>query len=239
MEAARNRLTQIYPALMNAAMFFSNMNDTQMAHKFGMAYILLPRNQAFTGGGLSRDEVYPQIVYNTGISAYKLQKLDDAVICFNEYLATGEADRAKDCIVFLNMIHMSRHNYAEQEKILQRAITEYPNTMDFYYNLINLYISTQNQQGLMATIDKVLAVDPNDVNVLPIKARMEEAAGNVEEALELYRRLLSFFPEDLAIMKGIAKCSFKIGSEINNQAYAVVDEAEGMELRQKGITDGL
>lgn len=233
MEAARNRLTQIYPALMNAAMFFSNMNDTQMVHKFGMAYILLPRNQAFTGGGLSRDEVYPQIVYNTGISAYKLQKLDDAVICFNEYLATGEADRAKDCIVFLNMIHMSRHNYAEQEKILQRAITEYPNTMDFYYNLINLYISTQNQQGLMATIDKVLAVDPNDVNVLPIKARMEEAAGNVEEALELYRRLLSFFPEDLAIMKGIAKCSFKIGSEINNQAYAVVDEAEGMELRQK------
>lgn len=233
MEAARNRLTQIYPALMNAAMFFSNMNDTQMAHKFGMAYILLPRNQAFTGGGLSRDEVYPQIVYNTGISAYKLQKLDDAVICFNEYLATGEADRAKDCIVFLNMIHMSRHNYAEQEKILQRAITEYPNTMDFYYNLINLYISTQNHKELMATIDKVLAVDPNDVNVLPIKARMEEAAGNVEEALELYRRLLSFFPEDLAIMKGIAKCSFKIGSEINNQAYAVVDEAEGMELRQK------
>lgn len=233
MSAAYNRLTQIYPALKNAAMFFSNMNDTQMAHKFGMAYILLPRNQAFTGSGLTRDEVYPQIVYNTGISAYKLQKMDDAVICFNEYLATGEADRAKDCIVFLNMIYMSRHNYVEQEKILQRAITEYPNTMDFYYNLINLYISTQNQQGLMATIDKVLAVDPNDVNVLPIKARMEEAAGNVEEALELYRRLLSFFPEDLAIMKGIAKCSFKIGSEINNQAYAVVDEAEGMELRQK------
>ena len=233
MEAARNRLTQIYPALMNAAMFFSNMNDTQMAHKFGMAYILLPRNQAFTGSGLTRDAVYPQIVYNTGISAYKLQKMDDAVICFNEYLTTGEADRAKDCIVFLNMIHMSRHNYVEQEKILQRAITEYPNTMDFYYNLINLYISTQNQQGLLATIDKVLAVDPNDVNVLPIKARMEEAAGNVEEALELYRRLLSFFPDDLAIMKGIAKCSFKIGSEINNQAYAVVDEAEGMELRQK------
>ena len=80
MEAARNRLTQIYPALMNAAMFFSNMNDTQMAHKFGMAYILLPRNQAFTGGTLTRDAVYPQIVYNTGISAYKLQKMDDAVI---------------------------------------------------------------------------------------------------------------------------------------------------------------
>ena len=183
MSAAYNRLTQIYPALKNAAMFFSNMNDTQMAHKFGMAYILLPRNQAFTGSGLTRDEVYPQIVYNTGISAYKLQKMDDAVICFNEYLTTGEADRAKDCIVFLNMIYMSRHNY--------------------------------------------------DVNVLPIKARMEEAAGNVEEALELYRRLLSFFPNDMAIMKGIAKCSFKIGSEINNQAYAVVDEAEGMELRQK------
>lgn len=233
MEAARNRLTQIYPALKNAAMFFSNMNDTQNAHRFGMAYIMLPKSQAFTGGTLKTDELYPQIVYNTGVSAYKMQNMNDAVLCFNEYLTTGEADRAKDCIIFLNMIHMSRHNYVEQEKILQRAITEYPNTMDFYYNLINLYITTQNQQGLMATIDKVLAVDPNDINVLPIKARMEEAAGNVEEALELYRRLLSFFPDDLAIMKGVAKCSFKIGSEINNRAYAVVDEAEGMVLRQK------
>lgn len=233
MDAAKNRLTQIYPALKNAAMFFSNMNDTQMAYQFGMAYILLPKNQAFTGGILRADEVYPQIVYNTGISAYKLQNLNDAATCFNEYLSTGEPDRAKDCIIFLNMIYMSRHDYAEQEKILQRAISEYPNTMDFYYNLINLYITTGNQNGLMATIDKVLSVDPNDINVLPIKARMEEASGNVEEALKLYRRLLSFFPDDLAIMKGVAKCSFKIGTEINNRAYAVVDEAQGMELRQK------
>lgn len=233
MEAAKSRLIQIYPALKNAAMFFSNMNESQMAYKFGMAYILLPKNQAMTYESLLRDDVYPQIVYNTGVSAYKLQSIDDAVICFNEYLATGEADRAKDCIVFLNMIYLSRHNYVEQEKILQRAIAEYPNTTDFYYNLINLYITTQNQPELMATLDKVLAVDPNDINVLPIKARMEEAAGNVEEALNIYRRLLSFFPDDLAIMKGVAKCSFKIGSEINNQAYAVVDEAESMELKQK------
>ena len=69
MEAARNRLTQIYPALKNAAMFFSNMNDTQNAHRFGMAYIMLPKSQAFTGGTLKTDELYPQIVYNTGVSA--------------------------------------------------------------------------------------------------------------------------------------------------------------------------
>ncbi|HIR62363.1 MAG TPA: caspase family protein [Candidatus Coprenecus avistercoris] len=233
MDAARARLLQIYPALKNAAMFFSNMNDSQMAYKFGIAYIKLPKNPTLTSEPLFKDELYPQIVYNTGISAYKLQNIDDAILCFNEYLATGEAARAKDCIVFLNMIYLSRHNYVEQEKILKRAIAEYPNTLDFYYNLINLYISTQNQAELMATIDKVLQVDPNDVNVLPIKARMEEASGNVEGALGIYKKLLSFFPDDLAIMKGIAKCSFKIGSEINNQAYAVVDEAQGMELKQK------
>ncbi len=232
-EAARTRLTQIYPALKNAAMLYSNMGDTQMTYKFGMAYVLLPKKQALAGGILLRDDIFPQLVYNTGVSAYKLNYTDDAVTCFNEYLATGEPDRAKDCIIFLNMIHQSRHNYAEQEKVLLKAIAEYPGTMDFYYNLINLYISTHNQEGIVSTIDKVLAVDPNDINVLPIKARMDEAAGRVEEALETYRRLLSFFPDDLAIMKGVAKCSFKIGSEINNQAYAVVDEAEGMKLRQK------
>ena len=132
MEAAKSRLTQIYPALKNAAMFFSNMNESQMAYKFGMAYILLPKNQSMDSGSLFRDDVYPQIVYNTGVSAYKLQNIDDAIICFNEYLATGEADRAKDCIVFLNMIYLSRHNYIEQERILQKAITKYPNTLDFY-----------------------------------------------------------------------------------------------------------
>ena len=42
-EAARTRLTQIYPALKNAAMLYSNMGDTQMTYKFGMAYVLLPK----------------------------------------------------------------------------------------------------------------------------------------------------------------------------------------------------
>ncbi len=233
MNAAKNRLTQIYPVLKNAAMFFSNMNDTQMAYQFGMAYITLPKNPSLATELSGRDELYPQIVYNTGISAYKLQKTADAALCFNEYLSTGEPERAKDCIVFLNMIYLSEHNYTEQERVLLKAIAQFPNTLDFYYNLINLYIATQNQQELLSTIDKVLAVDPNDINVLPIKARMEEAAGNAEEALGIYKRLLSFFPEDLAIMKGVAKCSFKIGSEINNHAYAVIDEAEAMKLKQQ------
>ena len=142
MEAAKSRLIQIYPALKNAAMFFSNMNESQMAYKFGLAYILLPKNQAMTSESLLRDDVYPQIVYNTGVSAYKLQSIDDAVICFNEYLATGEDDRAKECIVFLTMIYISRHNYVEQEQIHPRAIAEYPNTLYFIYQLINLSLTT-------------------------------------------------------------------------------------------------
>lgn len=232
-QAAVNRLSQIYPLLKNAAMFFSNMNDMQMTYKFGMAYMTLPKKPKMVEAGLFPDDLYPQIVYNTGIAAYKLQKTDDAALCFNEYLSSGATDRAKDCIVFLNMIYMSRHDYYNQERVLQKAIAVYPNTLDFYYNLINLYIATENNQELMATIDKVLTVDPNDINVLPIKARLEEASGNVEEALAIYKKLLSFFPNDLAIMKGVAKCSFKIGSEINNRAYAVVDESEGMRLRQQ------
>lgn len=231
-DGAKSRLTQIYPQIKNAAMFFSNMGDLNNSYRFGMAYIILPKHRQLVSEIFNKDELYAQIVYNTAVAAYKMNKTDDAITCFNEYLQTGTVERAKDCIIFLNSIYLSRRNYVEQEKILQRAISQFPNTLDFYYNLINLYITTQNEQDLLATIDKVLAVDPNDINVLPIKARMEEAAGNNSEALEIYKKLLNFFPNDIAIMKGVAKCSFKIGSEINNRAYAVVDEAEGMKIKQ-------
>ena len=232
-ESATARLVQIYPMAKNAAMYYSNTGDTRNAYLFGMAYIRIPQHSKMYSAKLTRDELYPQIVYNTGISAYKLQILDDAVLCFNEYLKTGTMDRAKDCFILLNGIYMEQKNYEAQEKIMTKAVEKFPNSLDFYYNLINIYISTKDNASLMKTIDRVLAIDPNDINVLPIKARMEEAAGNLHIALDTYKKLIAFNPDDMALLKGVAKCNFKIGSDLNNMAFSVVDEADGMKIKQE------
>lgn len=56
--------------------------------------------------------------------------------------------------------------------MLEQAIAKYPVSLDFLYNLVNVHIATNNMEKLIGAIDRILAVDPNNDKVLPIKARI-------------------------------------------------------------------
>lgn len=61
--------------------------------------------------------------------------------------------------------------------VLEQAIAKYPVSLDFLYNLVNVHIATNNMEKLIGAIDRILAVDPNNDKVLPIKARILKASG--------------------------------------------------------------
>lgn len=87
-----------------------------------------------------------------------MKKLDVAKRYFNIYLESGDSTQEKDYFVYLNMIYMSQKNYAEQENILEKAISKYPVSLDFLYNLVNVHIATNNMPKLLNTIDRILTI---------------------------------------------------------------------------------
>jgi tetratricopeptide (TPR) repeat protein len=157
----KNRLRSMYPYLLNAALYYYEQKETFKALDFASAYIDIRYMPMFRSELLPKDDRYNSVVYFAAVSAFNMKKLDVAKRYFNIYLESGDSTQEKDCFVYLNMIYMSQKNYAEQENILEKAISKYPVSLDFLYNRVNVHIATNNMPKLLNTIDRILTIDPN------------------------------------------------------------------------------
>lgn len=233
LEGAKNRLRSLYPYLLNGAVYYSEQKQPAKALDFAAAYIDMPQLPIFRSELLPKDNRYASVVYYAAVSAYNLQKNEQALKYFQEYLNTGTEAQAKDCYVYMNMIYQSQKKYAEQESILLRANEKYPVSLDFLYNLVNVYIATNNMEKLLGSIDKILAVDPNNDKVLPIKARILERQGKNVEALDIYKRLYALYPDNFELMTGVARANFNCATEIVNNGATIANDVEYALVRQR------
>ena len=230
---AKNRLRSMYPYLLNGAVYYSEQQQPAKALDFAAAYIDMPQLQIFRSELLPKDSRYASVLYYAAVSAYNLQKYSQALKYFKEYLNTGTDTQQKDCYVYMNMIYQAQKNYAEQEKVLEEAISKYPVSLDFLYNLVNVHIATNNMPKLLSAIDRILEVDPNNDKVLPIKARILERQGNNMEALEIYKRLYALYPDSFELLTGVARANFNVATEIVNNGATIVNDAEYALVRQR------
>ncbi|MDR0745803.1 MAG: caspase family protein, partial [Mediterranea sp.] len=233
LSGAKKRLSAIYPYLLNGAVFYSEQKQPSKAIDLAAAYIEMPQLKAFRSEPLPKDNRYASIVYYAATSAYNLQKYAQALKYFQEYLNTGTDTQEKDCYVYMSMIYQAQKNYAGQEQILEKAIAKYPVSLDFLYNLVNVHIATNDISKLLAAIDRILAIDPNNEKVLPTKARILERQGKSVEALDIFKRLYALYPNDFSIMTGLARTNFKIAVDIVNNGLTIVNDNEYALVRQR------
>lgn len=232
----KNRLRSMYPYMLNATIFYSDQQLRTQALDYALAYVQIPKLLLFRDELLPRDDRYPAVVYFAGVTAYEQKKYAQALELFQTYLDTKTETQEKDCYVYMNLIYMAQKDYANQEAILEKAIEKYPVTLDFYYNLVNVHIATNNTEKLLATINRILAVDPNNEQVLPIKARLLERAGENMEAREIYQRLYTLYPNNFELLTGLARVNFNIATEIANSGLTIANDAEYALIRQRAST---
>lgn len=232
----KNRLRSMYPYLLNAALYYYDKKETSKALDFASAYIDIRYMPIFRSELLPKDNRYNSVVYFAAVSAFNLQKLDVAKKYFNIYLESGDQTQEKDCYVYLNMIFMNQKNFAEQEKVLEKAIEKYPVSLDFLYNLVNVHIATNNMPKLLNAIDRILTIDPNNLQVLPIKARILEKQGNNLEALDIYQRLYALAPNNFELLTGLARANFNVATKIVNEGATIANDTEYALIRQKAST---
>lgn len=86
---------------------------------------------------------------------------------------------------------------------------------------------------LLATIDRILEVDPNNMQVLPIKARILLMQKKNEEALEIFKRLYALEPGNFEYMTGLARANFNVATEIANSGLKIANDTEYALIRQR------
>lgn len=230
---AKNRLKSIYPYLFSGAMYCYDKKEQSKGFALASAYIDLPYMPQMRSELLPRDERYPSVVFFAAVSAYNMDNKVDALKYFREYLSTGAELQQKECYVYMNLILMGKKDYAGQEKLLEEAAAKYPLSLDFLYNLVNVHIATNNMNKMMSTIDRITAIDPNNLQVLPIKARILERQGKNVEALDIYKRLYTLAPDNFELMTGLARANFNVATEIVNKGAQYTDDTEYALVRQQ------
>ena len=233
--AVKARLKSAYSWIEKATIYYAEKNNAGKTLQFAIPYVEIQKMTILRGEPLPRSAKYPSIVYYSGVAAYKSNRPEDAALMFREYLNTGVEEYEKDSYMYLNIIYQAQKNYSDQENILERAIVKYPLSLDFLYNLVNVYIATKNMDKLLSTINKVLEVDPNDEKVLPIKARLLESAGKNSEALEIYQRLYTLYPSNFELQTGLARANFNKAVEIINSGATITDDIEYAKIRSEAM----
>ncbi len=232
-KAAKNRLRAIYPDLFSGASSLYHSRHLDRALELLLAYADIPGMLLFRSEFFERDQNYQNLLFGLGGMAHEKKMYNYSIRCFEACLNAGNSTYTKECYMYLNVAFLEQKDYAKQEDVLERAIDKYPLSLDFHYNLVNVYLTTGNMQKLLATIDKILAIDPNDVKVLPIKARVLERQGNNMDALALFKRLYLLNPNDLSLAKAVARNNFNVATKIINDASEVADIKEYTIARQK------
>ena len=233
----KNRLRSMYPYLLNGAIYYSENKQPSKSLDFASAYIDMPKLLIFRSELFPKDGRYASVVFYAAVSAYQLEKYSQSLKYFQEYLNTGAESEVneKDCYVYMNMIYMKQKNYAEQERILEQAIAKFPVSLDFLYNLVNVHIATNNMPKLLDAIDRILAVDPNNDKVLPIKARILDRQGKHLEALDIFKRLYALYPNDYSLLTGLARANFNVATQIVNEGATIANDTEYTIVRQGDI----
>ncbi|MCD8080831.1 MAG: caspase family protein [Bacteroides sp.] len=233
LDASKRRLRQIYPLLLTGFTYYTDKDNPAKAAEFGAAYIELPQLRTLQDSYLGRDGQYASILYYTAVVFYNQDKHEQAQRFFREYLTLPDAGKDKDAYVYLSMSYQKQKDHQRQEQILEEAVQKYPVSLDFYYNLVNVHIATNNMQKLLVCINRILEIDPNNEKVLPIKARLMEREGRNKEALEVYQRLYALHPDSPEILTGVARANFNYATEIINEGATIANDAEYAAVRQR------
>lgn len=146
---------------------------------------------------LPKDNRYASVVYYAAVSAFNLEKNSGAGIL--RYLNTGTEAQQKDWCLYEH--DLSSRKICGSGTRLEQAIAKYPVSLDFLYNLVNVHIATNNMEKLIGAIDRILAVDPNNDKVLPIKAHSGTSRKECG-ALDIYKRQAMHHPESFELMTG-------------------------------------
>lgn len=230
----KNRLRNIYPDLMNGAAYFLNNKQPMDFLNLATAYIELPKKQAFRSERFPQSEQYAGLLYNTAKGFLELKKYPQAIKYFKEFMATNPTDELKrNTYVYLNMAYNELKDYVQQEHILQEGAEKFPLAIEFLQHLYNLYIETDNKKKLAEVVERILKLDPNNTQILTLKAKLLMSQEKVEEAFSIYERLYKLEPNNLKVLKDFAKANFNVGVVIMNNGKGIVDGAtRAMELQR-------
>ena len=125
--------------------------------------------------------------------------------------------------ILLSRVHSSRSDFTSAEIALRKATELQPASLDSYFALVQLLVSTNQQDKAVSELRQVILRNPKDIRPLMILAGLHEQKKDFAAARQDYEQILAIDP--------------KVGVALNNLAYIysdhVNDQDKALDLAQR------
>lgn len=130
--------------------------------------------------------------------------VEAAELLENSRKAYPDSDYASDWLRYLADTYSHQQNWQRSEELYLETIKENPTDKQAWRNLGQLYLSQLNSpEKAIKCFQKMVELSPNEAYGYTLLAQAYEKSGNLEQALQTYRRLLLISPENSAALQAI------------------------------------
>ncbi len=222
---ARTVIADVHPLLLQGAFYHSGKGNSSETTRFARAFVDVEQMPEMSAIAFKTDpKVMSQLAYSAAYGAVNSGDNEKAKQYFEAYLNTGETAQRENVVVFYGQCCVQTQDWGRGIDVLEEAVSQYP----LNPRIINLAMQCAIDGGypdrLQNLLDRALALNPDDQNLLDLQAKLYSTNRDFRKALDIYLKIAEVRPQSLENTRRIATCYYNLGATYYNQSIMEEDE---------------
>ena len=255
----RKTLKQNIDGYANAGVYYFNQKDYKKAYDVWGIYLDIPKLSIMKGEkeGLPADSTLAILEYNRALAALQTQDNALAISALND--AKGNGYNQNDIYKYLVYEYEQTQDTVNLIKTLQEGEKLFKNEMievrdesgnpvmdengqpkmqkenTYTLKLINLYIYGGKYDEAIATLESVLAEEPDKAEYWNVKGNLYESQKKYDQSIECFEKAISIDTNYADALGNLGRIYFNMAVQKNNEISSITDNVKYNEAREKEV----
>lgn len=255
----RKTLKQNIDGFANAGVYYFTQKDYKKAYDVWGIYLEIPQLSIMKDekSGLPADSTIAILEFNRALAALQTQDNELAISALNEAKGNGynqndiykylvyEYEQTQDTVNLIQTLQ-------EGEKLFKNEMIEVRDEMGnpvmdengqpkkqkentYTLKLINLYIYSGKYDDAIATLESVLADEPNNAEYWNVKGNLYESQKKYDQSIECFEKAIEIRPDYADALGNLGRIYFNLAVQKNNEISTITDNVKYAEAREKEV----
>ena len=219
----RKTLKQNIDGYANAGVYYFTQKEYKKAYDVWGIYLNIPKMSIMKGEkeGLPADSTLAILEFNRALAA----------------LQTNEYEMTQDTANLIKTLQEGEKLFKNEmvEVKDENGNTKMQKENTYTLKLINLYIFSGKYDEAIATLESVLADEPNNAEYWNVKGNLYESQKKYDQSIECFEKAISINPSYADALGSIGRVYFNLAVQKNNEISTITDNAKYTEAREKEV----
>ena len=217
-----------YQALINTGFNAYEASNPSLAYDMFIAHCNIPEMKILQDNPaelakLVRDSSFYTCLYYAGRFAYEAKRYDEAIATLQRMNSEhANANALRKEVIFANeyiyQIYIEKQDTASAVAFIKECIDLFPEEAWFMQNLINLYISSGQEEKAVEYLDLAIQREPNVGQYYNSKGSILARIGRFDESFKAFEQAIAIEPNNALFLQTLGFAYVDLGNKLNDEA---------------------